>query len=310
MSLAAVNQPNAQKYIIDIPEGGPWTRDTSFEHTFQHAIAEPANDKWAYRFLSPALRPYVATIYSFARYTHDFGAEPRYEGVREEALDAWEQALHDCLHGKATHPCFIALAETVEKFSLPITPFHDYIIGARMNASVRRYSSFNQLLGYCEKAANSLGRIVLQIAGSTEPDDIRAMDDCSTAMMLNNFWAHCARDFNRGRIYIPEEDLRRFGVTESDLKQRRVTPELRALMDYQVARTRLYLKRGRPLFNRLPRALQAEMQIVWLVVTVACDNIESDNFDVFKRGHDLRTQDWARAAARLAMWRLKDFTQW
>lgn len=316
MTTAAQKTKKAQNDLpaLEIPPGGPWTLEKSIDYCIELAKQEPEGTPLAYWFVPAELRPHIATLYAYTRVTYDFGVEPRYEAEREEALQAWEHALlesHrlDSKQGEA-HPVLVALKSTIETYKLPITPFTDMILGARMNMRVRRYSNFQQLVTYCEKAANPLGRIILLMGGNDQVEHVRAADDIATAMQLVTFWTHLSRDFERGRIYIPEEDLRRFGVSESDLKQRRLSREFRALMDFQIQRTRMLLKRGQPLRDHLPESIRTELQMLCLGIEVAMDNIVADKFDVFSKSHALTPQDWVRAGFRFAKWRLKELTQW
>ncbi|MCC6812373.1 MAG: squalene/phytoene synthase family protein [Deltaproteobacteria bacterium] len=302
----AQNDPPA----LEIPPGGPWTVEKSIAYCVEMARQEPENTPLAYWFVPNALRPHLATVYAYTRMTHDFGADPRFEAEREEQLAAWEAALLDAADGKAQHPVLVSLKNTIDQYKLPMTPFTDQIVGARMNMRVRRYTNFQQLMTYIEKATFPIGRVILHMGGSDQVEHVRAADDIMTAMQLNTFWTHLSRDFERGRIYIPEEDLRRFGVTESDLKQRRLSREFRALMDFEIQRTRMYLKRGQPLRDHLPKTMQTELQVLLMGVEVALDNIIADKCDVFTQSHALKPKDWARAVARFASWRVKELTQW
>ncbi len=308
--MTAVRKASNDPLKLEIPEGGPWTLEKSRDFCVAMARAEPENTPIAYRFIPKALFHHIATIYAFTRMTHDFGADPCHDANREELLQTWEEAVIDLLHATPEHPVLVSLRHTIEHFNLPMKPFTDQILGARMNARVRRYANFQQLITYCEKSVFPIGRVILQILGNVDTEHIRAADDIMTAMQLNTFWTHLSRDFERGRIYIPEEDLRRFGVTESDLKLRRTTREFRALMDFQISRTRMYLKRGQPLRDRLPKTLRIQLQMLFMGVDVALDNIEADKFDVFTRDHALTPKDWLKAAARVGALQLKELTQW
>jgi squalene synthase HpnC len=308
--MTALRKASNDPVSLEIPEGGPWTLEKSEAFCVAMARAEPENTPIAYRLIPKDLFNHIATIYAFTRMTHDLGADTRFDNDREERLEAWEASVLDVLRGSPEHPILVSLKATIEHYNLPMTPFTDLILGARMNARVRRYTNFAQVITYCEKSVFPIGRIILQMLGISDTEHIRAADDIMTAMQLNTFWTHLSRDFERGRIYIPEEDLRRFGVTESDLKLRRTTREFRALMDFQFSRTRMYLKRGQPLRDHLPKTLRIQLQMLFMSVDVALDNIEADKFDVFTRDHALTPKDWVKAAARVGALQLKELTQW
>lgn len=308
MTAAQQKKASNDAPALEIPPGGPWSLEKSIEYCIELARLEPEATPIAYWFVPGDLRPHVATLYAFVRMTSDFGADPRYEAEREEALSAWEHALLD--QKLTTHPVLVALRHTIDTYKLPMTPFTDMILGARMNIRMRRLANFQQLLTLCEKTVNPIGRIILLMGGNDQVEHVRAADDISTAMQLVTFWTHLSRDFERGRIYIPEEDMRRFGVTDADLKQRRVSREFRELMDFQIARTRMLLKRGNPIRRHLPKAIQTQLAVLLFGMEVALDNIVADKFDVFSKSHALTPPDWARAVTRFAGWRLKELTQW
>src|SRR5262249_45763980 len=166
----------------------------------------------ASRFLPEALRPHVSALYAFTRCADDFADEPQYEGRREAELDRWEAELHRCFHGQADHPIFVALAATPARFDLPIQPLADLIDAFRQDIMVRRYHTFGDLYSYTQRAAQPIGRLLLYVFGVRDADTHKFADDLATALALTAFWQDLDRDVARGRIYVPQEDLRHFGV--------------------------------------------------------------------------------------------------
>src|SRR5205814_10732311 len=156
----------------------------------------------------------------------DFADEPQYEGRRVEALDAWHEELHRCFHGEATHPVFVALADTIEKRALPLPQFEDLLAAFRMDMEVRRYSTFSTLRGYTARSAEPVGRLLLALFGYADPALVRFADEISSALQLTNFWQDVAADAARDHIYLPAEDLHFFGVTEAQGKALRPTKGL------------------------------------------------------------------------------------
>lgn len=218
-------------------------------------------------FLPERLRPHVCALYSFARSADDFADEPQYEGRRDKELDRWEDLLVRCFHGEADHPIFVALADSVATFDLPIAPFSDMLQAFRMDLVSRRYATFAELMAYVERAAQPIGRLLLYVFGARDAERMRYGDDLATALALTSFWQDARRDLARGRVYFPQEDLAHFGISEADLAaayggapQSRA---LTALLRFQVARTRAFFERARPLLALAPRGMATELSLFW-----------------------------------------------
>ena len=139
-------------------------------------------------------------------------------------------------HGDVRHPVMIALAETVERYRIPIEPFEALISAFEQDQAVTEYLSYEQLLDYCTRSANPVGHLVLYVAGAFSPENARLADATCTALQLANFWQDVARDLAIGRIYLPREDRARFGYSESDLRALRFTPAFAELMKFEVER--------------------------------------------------------------------------
>ena len=205
-----------------------------------------------------------------------------------------------CCHGEATHPVFVALADTIERRDLPIPPLEDMLTAFRMDLDVRRYATFHALRGYTARSADPVGRLLLALFGYRQPELVRYADEISTALQLTNFWQDVAADAARDHIYIPAEDLHFFGVTEPDVKALKPTKSLRDLLRFEVARTRALYEHGRPLLDQLGRDLRMELTLIWLIGTTILDKIEAADFDVFSQRPTIRRRDKAVIAARAA----------
>lgn len=157
--------------------------------------------------------------------------------------------------GDADHPVLIALVDTIDRFSIPPEPFHDLIAAFRRDQTQTRYATFADLVDYCRCSANPVGRLVLYVFRRAEPERLRDSDRLCTGLQLANFWQDVARDRAKGRVYIPAEDLARFGVTEEDLDRPAAGANLRALLRFEVDRTEDYLHEGLRVADGLtPRA--------------------------------------------------------
>lgn len=304
------NEPRTDDQILPQVKGAPFGVQRSYDWCVELVGQRKENFPVASRMLPAPLRPHVAAVYAFARMADDFADELQFEGRRMQLLEAWESALFRCFHGEATHPVFVALKNTIDKYDIPVTTFRDLIEANRMDLQVTRYPTFNALLTYCEKSANPVGRILLSFVADQAPEHLRAADDISTALRLVAFLRSFDADFRRGRIYIPEEDLMRFSVSEADIRQCRMTRPMRQLVEFWVARTRMYLLRGAPLLDSAPSELRTELMLIWHGGNAVLDVLERSRFDLFDDKLRLTSVDWARAAGRVAMHRLRAVTEW
>ncbi len=249
-------------------------------------------------FLPRELRPHMAALYAFARFADDFADEPAYAGHRTDELDRWEDHLVRCFHDEADHPVFVALAETVRRFDLPIGPFADMIAAFRMDLKIRRYATFADLRAYVERAAQPIGRLILYVFGARDAERLRYGDELATALALTSFWQDTRRDLERDRVYIPQEDLRHFGVPEEDLYAGRQTAALAALFRFQTARTRALYERARPLLDLAPRDLAVELGLFYYGGRRALAKVEARAGAVFGPRAGLTAVDKAWALAR------------
>lgn len=284
-----------------------WSVESAYAFCERFALAHHESYPVASRFVPVEMRPHVLALYAFARAADDFADEPAYAGKRNEALDTWQIELDRCFHGEASHPIFIALADTIEKRNLPLPPFDDLLSAFRMDLEVRRYASFASLRGYTARSAEPVGRLLLSLFGYNDPELVRFADEISTALQLANFWQDLAADAARDHIYIPAEDLHFFGVHEAEVKSLKMTPELRHLIRFEVARTRAHFEKGRPLLRRVGPDLRLELSLIWLLGMALLDKIEEADFDIFSHRPTVRRRDQAFVLARAAKHWALDF---
>jgi squalene synthase HpnC len=230
------------------------------------------------------LRPYVYSIYAFARTADDFSDEGvRPAGERLRLLDDWERQLNECYQGKATHPIFIALAETVAQKSIPKQPLSRLLQAFRMDVTKNRFDSFEDLLFYCRHSANPVGQLVLYVFGKASADAIAHSDAICTGLQLTNFWQDLSIDLEKGRLYVPLEDLDRFGYTEKDLQGRNVDHRFRSLMRWEVERARAYLISGTPLLPLVDRRLRFELDLTIRGGLGILRKMETGGYNVYAR---------------------------
>ena len=282
------------------PPAGPWTTERAYAYCEDFVQAHHEIYPVASRFVPAHVRPHLMAVYAFARSADDFADEPAYEGRRSEALARWEDELNRAAHGEATHPVFVALADTLERRDLPIPPFEDLLSSYRSDMDVRRYATFSALRSYTARSADPVGRLLLALFGYRQPELVRFADEISTALQLTNFWQDVAKDAARDHIYLPAEDLHFFGVSEADVKALKPTKAIRDLLRYQVARTRALYERGRPLLGMLGNDLKLELGLIWLVGTTILEKIESADYDVFTQRPAIGRRDKALIMAKAA----------
>ena len=228
-------------------------------------------------------RRYVHALYAFARAADDFADERMYEGMRAEKLDQWEARLHAAYEGRAEDPIFIALADTVRTLEIPKDLLLDLLSAFRQDTVQGRYTTWGELLDYCRRSANPVGRLVLLVFGYRDPALPALSDSICTGLQLANHWQDLAVDLRKDRIYAPRQLLDRFGVKEWDLNAGKVTEAFQALMRELISRTRDLFRDGRPLCDRVGRDLRFEMRLTWLGGSGILDRIEAAGYDVFRR---------------------------
>jgi squalene synthase HpnC len=261
---------------------GAFTVDEAFAHCAGRVRSHYENFPVGL-FVPRQKRRYVHALYAFARAADDFADEPMYEGMRTEKLDQWQARLDAAYAGQAEDPIFVALAETVRRLDIPKELLADLLSAFRQDTVKGRYESWDELLDYCRRSANPVGRLVLLVFGYKDPELPPLSDAICTGLQLANHWQDIAVDLRKDRIYVPRDLLKHHGVGEWDLNAGRVSDGFRGLMGELIARTRAQFERGRPLCNRVGRDLRFEMRLTWLGGTSILDRIEAVGADVFRR---------------------------
>ena len=207
------------------------------------------------------IRRHFYSIYAYCRWADDLADETGDRALSLELLDWWERLLEDCYRGETAHPVFVAMEETVHALAIPIEPFRRLLQAFRQDQSVRRYRSFAELLLYCENSANPVGELVLHLAGCHTPQRVALSDQICTGLQLANFWQDIAGDYRRGRLYLPLDDMQRFGCQEADLALPHAGSAVRKLVKFQVDRAAQFLRDGAPLSQLVPRWLQVDIKM-------------------------------------------------
>ena len=254
-------------------------------------------------FARSHLRKHIFALFAFARVADDFADEQAYEGRRTRELDRWEEQLHAAYRGKAEHPVFVALADTVDKFSLPITEFTEMLSGFRTDLERKRYATFDELLSYTRQAAAPIGRLLLYIGGYRAPELHAYAEDLANALAVARLIQDVAQDWDRGRIYLPLEDLRHFGVSENDIATKRVSAAVANLVRFEVARARALFERARPLVDIVGSDLAVELALTWHGGMRILDKIEGTGKHALAQRPALNAVDKALVLARAIAWR-------
>ena len=251
------------------------------------------------------MRPHIAALYAFARMADDFADEGRRTAEeRLRLLDDWQNRLHACVEEDGHDPgdpIFLALAATIRARSLPIDLFDDLLSAFRQDITTHRYPTWDAVLDYCRRSANPVGRLVLRIAGY----DDRALDQSSdalcTALQLTNFWQDLDRDWQRGRLYVPLEDVDACHADIQDLDDRRLTEPWQRALTRVAARTRDLFGAGRHVCNGVRGRLRHELRFTWLGGVRILDRLERADYNVFAIRPTLGVRD-APALAWRALW--------
>jgi squalene synthase HpnC len=250
-------------------------------------------------------------VYAYCRWADDLADETREPEEALALLRWWRQELLACYEGRARHPVFVALQETVRDYRIPPQPFLDLLGAFEQDQVVRRYRTFDELRDYCRRSANPVGRLVLYLSGAFDETRAALSDHVCTALQLANFWQDVGRDFEIGRVYLPEEDRKHFGYSEADLQGRCITPEFAELLRFEVDRTRDLFYRGLPLVDLVPGHVRADVELFIQGGLAVLRKIEDCGYDVWasrpalagwEKGALLAGALWRRLRAGVLVW--------
>jgi squalene synthase HpnC len=265
-----------------IPDHAP-TLDEAREYCRRLARSHYENFSVASWFLPERLRQHFFNVYAYCRISDDLGDEVGDPAASLQLLDEWQAELDACYDGDPRHPVFVALAETVRTFEIPKHGFSDLLTAFRQDQVVSRYETFGDLLGYCQNSANPVGHLVLYVCGYSDAERQLLSDYTCTALQLANFWQDVSADFARGRIYLPLEDLRRFGVNEQEIRAEQNTPAFCAMMKFEVQRAREWFAQGLPLVTKVDRTLATDIALFSRGGQEILNAIERQNYAVLGR---------------------------
>jgi len=264
-----------------IPEKAPtvdealaWCRHLAESHYENFHVAS-----W---FLPKRFRPHFHAIYAYCRVSDDLGDEVGDHDASLALLDLWGQELDACYRGEARHPVFVALAPTIRACEIPKEPFADLLVAFRQDQTVTRFPTMGEVLGYCRYSANPVGRLVLYACGYRDEERFALSDQTCSALQLANFWQDVRVDYAKDRVYIPQDDMARYGVTEADIAAARFTPQFRELMRFEVDYARKMFHAGLPLVGMVDSELALDLDLFSRGGLAILDAIERQDFNVLR----------------------------
>jgi squalene synthase HpnC len=257
-------------------------------------LAQYENFSVASLLLPRQLLPHFHAVYAYCRWADDLGDETGGGSNALRLLRWWRDELLRCYDGQSRHPVMVALAGTVRRFRIPPRPLLDLLFAFEQDQLVKRYQTAEQLFEYCRYSANPVGHLVLYLFECYDAGRAALADYICTALQLTNFWQDVARDFAIGRVYLPEDDCRRFGYYESDLNARRYTRAFVRLMHYEVERTRDLFYRGLPLLDRVPAEVRVDVELFARGGLAVLGKIARQQYNVWHRRPTLAK--WEKAA--------------
>lgn len=265
------------------------------------AVAHYENFPVASPLLPRGLREPIAVIYAFARTADDFADEgdlPAAERLRR--LENYQNELRAIAAGQPTaDPLFLRLRDVIVRHALPLSLFHDlldaFMQDVMQDATCNRYASYAELLDYCRRSANPVGRLLLHLFGAATAENLRHSDAICTALQLINHWQDVGIDSRKGpqgRIYLPADEMARFQVSESDVLRRLASADFRALLRFQVERAGALMRQGAPLGDALPGRSGLEIRAIVAGGLRILEKIVAADYDVFNHRPVLRATDW------------------
>jgi len=255
--------------------------DQSYQYCLRVARKRAKNFYYSFLLLSRQQRKAMSAIYAFMRYCDDLSDEP---GATLAAIDRWRSELDDALDGRFSgHPLWPAFHHTVRRFGIPRNYFREMIEGVASDLTPRRMETFDQLYRYCYQVASVVGLTSIHIFGFDTKSALPLAEKCGVAFQLTNILRDIREDADRGRIYLPAEDLRRYGVNEEDLRVGRRSDNFLAMMRFEGARARAYYDESRPLLELIHPRSRPSLWALIAIYSGLLERIERSNYDVFRR---------------------------
>jgi squalene synthase HpnC len=258
--------------VPTLEEARVWCRHLAETHYENFHVAT-----W---FLPEKLRPHFHSIYAYCRVSDDLGDEVGSKDSALALLDFWGHELDACYAGRTRHPVFVALAETIRACGIPKEPFADLLTAFRQDQIVTRYANMDEVLGYCRYSANPVGRLVLYACGEASEEKFKLSDATCSALQLANFWQDVRVDWGKDRVYLPQDDMQRFGVSDATIAAGVATDEFCALLRHEVGYARSLFAQGLPLIGMVSRDLAIDLDLFSRGGLEILSAVERCNYDV------------------------------
>jgi len=260
-----------------LAEAQAWCRHLATSHYENFHVAT-----W---FLPKRARPHFESIYAFSRAADDLGDEVADRETATRLLGEWRVMLDECYANpeKSMHPVFVALHETIRETGVPKELFADLISAFEMDQVVTMHPSLEDLIGYSKLSANPVGRLVLWVSGYHDEPRALLSDKVCTALQLANFWQDVVEDWERGRRYLPADQMQRFGVTDAMIADKQFTPEFKSLMQFLVEYAGTMLREGGEIANQVDAELAVTLRLFEQGGRAALDGVIAQDYDVLKQ---------------------------
>jgi len=262
------------------------TLEQAYQHCQSMAASHYENFPVASRLLPKKLRRPISVIYAFARSADDFADEGNLsKKQRHEKLDDYSAKLNAIENTKTINdPIFIALADVIKHHALPLSLFHDLLSAFQMDVDKTRFANFDEVLNYCQYSANPVGRLLLHLNNAASPENLAQSDAICSALQLINFYQDLQQDYQEhGRIYLPQDEMQQFKISEDQLKQAHSDAAIQALMERQFQRTATMLQQGSPLGNRLRGRFGLELRMIIHAGNHVLCMLRENGGDIFRR---------------------------
>lgn len=273
---------------------------TTIQASLKHARTHYENFPVASFLLPKRLREPIALIYSFARQADDFADEGNLLPAQRLALlDGFKNELnHIQLNRKPNTPLFIALQEAINQYQLPTQPFVDLLDAFSQDVNKTRYQDFGEVMHYCRRSANPVGRLILRLYNADTPQNIGMADAICSALQLINFLQDIAIDIEKDRIYLPQDEMQKYKITEAQIKRGDASGTWPLFMEFQINRARKLLQSGAPLGLVLTGRIGLEMRMIVAGGERILKKLHQAHGNVFEYRPELGKKDWLYMAYR------------
>ncbi len=284
----------------EIAPSPPPYLDAAYAFCQAYTKERAKNFYFAFSILPREKRRAIYATYAFAGHVDDVGDDPLPLPEKQRRLADFRARLTACYEGRREDPLFLALGDAIQRFDIPKDYFDELANGIEMDFSITRYKTFADLKQYCYRVASMIGLLCIQIFGYTpHPEAKQWAEDLGVALQLGNIMRDVKEDAGRDRIYLPLEDLERFGYRQEDLLASKLTPEFKDLMAFQAQRAREYFASGRKLLPLLDMRSRMCVNVLQGIYTEIVDRIEERGYDVFSERVSLSTPEKLKSIARL-----------